>query len=98
MSRGNIETRYIDGIYVLKFEELNELMEKQYPKYRNNSSYFSLFNFALGGGYNSVYDIADSFSGNTFSMISNTFTPINEIGREIIRDPPIYLNNDINPI
>jgi|DEB19_MinimDraft_3_1074340.scaffolds.fasta_scaffold169857_1 hypothetical protein len=99
MSRGNIETRYIDDIYVIKFEELNELMEKQYPNYRNKSSFFSLFNIAFGGGYNSIKDVMAAFTDNAYFATLDAISPqfSSDVG-EIIIDPPKYLNYDIKPI
>ena len=95
MFRGDLGGKdKINDIPIMRFSNLNAIINERYPGYRNKASYFSLAKFA-GGGSMSLYDFANGFYRNINSSI---FGEGNYADNEIIVLPPAYENKINLPV
>ena len=94
MFRGDLGVNNINGIPVMSFSDLNNIISNQYPGYRDKESYISLARLAAGGSM-SPYTIGKGFYKNLNSSI---YGDGKYDKHEKVVSPPAYENKINLPV
>ena len=92
-SKGDLGISDIDGIPVMSFFALNNIINGQYPGYRNKPSVISLTKGAIGGSMG--FDVLARGASETASAYLNGNKGYDI---EVIASPPLYDNDVKLPI
>tara|TARA_B110000444_G_scaffold46953_1_gene42769 strand:- start:24 stop:308 length:285 start_codon:yes stop_codon:yes gene_type:complete len=88
-SKGDLGITDIDGICVMPFFELNKIINKQYPGYRDKTSGISLLKGAVGGSMG-----FDTLAKGAWNNASEYLNGSGSSEKEVIASPPLY-DNDV---
>lgn len=91
MNSGDINVDNINGIPVMKFKDLNTIINVQYRGYRATSGFVSLAANNIGGNMNAG-TFANSFYGNFRYAMSRSDT-----SKDKVYGDPLYITTDKLP-
>lgn len=91
MNSGDINVDNINGIPVMKFKDLNTIINVQYRGYRSTSGFVSLASNNIGGNMNAG-TFANSFYGNVRNAMRRS-----DPNKEKVYGDPYYITKDILP-
>jgi hypothetical protein len=92
-SKGDLGISNIDGIPVMSFFALNQIINNQYPGYRDKASGISLLKGALGGSMG-----LDTLAKGAWNNASAYLNGNKGSDFEVIVSPPLYDNSVKLPI
>lgn len=91
MNSGDINVDNINGIPVMKFKDLNTIINVQYRGYRSTSGFVSLASNNIGGNMNTG-TLADSLYGNVKYTMRRS-----DPNKDKVYSDPLYITKDILP-
>tara|TARA_B100000795_G_C22806281_1_gene445080 strand:+ start:5687 stop:5968 length:282 start_codon:yes stop_codon:yes gene_type:complete len=91
MNSGDINIDNND-IPVMKFKNLKDIINKQYPGYRSTSGYVSLVANSVGGNMN-----VNTFANSLYGNVQRTISDNNSNDKNIKPVKPEYISTSILP-
>jgi hypothetical protein len=90
MNSGDINVNNINGIPVMKFKDLNTIINVQYRGYRSTSGFVSLASNNISGNMN-----VGTFANSLYSNVGNAMR--SDPNKDKVYGDPYYITKDILP-